>query len=384
MHVGPPEKLARNNSVFAAGLLLPSGGKPHNAMQCRQGSRIISRILDTEHTRSTNPMQLLSAYLKNHDTDNELVELIDILMVACKEIALQLREGALAGIHGTTSDTNVQGETQKKLDVISNDILKEVLLDNRLVRGVASEEEDEPVFGNPEGRFLVTFDPLDGSSNIDVNVSVGTIFSILEVPETGTPDSVDLFLQPGRKQVAAGYVLYGPSAVLALTTGHGVNMFTLAHTGDFLLTREQVSVPETTKEFAINMSNQRHWEPAMRNYVDDLLAGAEGPRGKNYNMRWIASMVAEVHRVLTRGGIFTYPWDSRDPKKPGKLRLMYEGNPMSMLIEQAGGLSTTCYQNIMDIQPAHIHQRVAVALGSREEVETAMQYHQDTPSIIQQ
>ncbi|MGD9859572.1 fructose-bisphosphatase class I [Marinobacterium iners] len=322
-------------------------------------------------------MQLLSNYLKHHDTDLELVELIDTLMIACKEIALQLREGALAGILGTTNDTNVQGETQKKLDVISNDVLKKVLLDNPLVRGLASEEEDDPVFGNPNGRFLVTFDPLDGSSNIDINVSVGTIFSILEAPEGATDDNVDMFLQAGRKQVASGYVLYGPSAVLALTTGHGVNMFTLAHTGDFLLTRENVKIPEETKEFAINMSNHRFWEPSMRNYVDDLLKGAEGPRGKNYNMRWIASMVAEVHRVLTRGGIFTYPWDAREPAKPGKLRLMYEGNPMSLLIEQAGGISSTCYSDILDIQPDHIHQRVSVALGSREEVETLLQYHCD-------
>ncbi|KEA65518.1 Fructose-1,6-bisphosphatase, type I [Marinobacterium lacunae] len=329
-------------------------------------------------------MQLLSAYLKHHNTDTELVELIETLMVACKEIALQLREGALAGIHGTTDNTNVQGETQKKLDIISNDILKEVLLDNPLVRGVASEEEDDPVFGNPNGRFLVTFDPLDGSSNIDINVSVGTIFSILEVPEGDAADSVELFLQPGRRQVAAGYVLYGPSAVLSLTTGEGVNMFTLAHTGDFLLTREDVKIPNSTKEFAINMSNHRFWEPAMRNYVGDLLSGSEGPREKNYNMRWIASMVAEVHRVLTRGGIFTYPWDSRDPQKPGKLRLMYEGNPMSMLVEQAGGRSTTCYSDILDVDPQHIHQRVAVALGSSEEVETLMRYHRETPSVIQQ
>ncbi len=320
-------------------------------------------------------MQLLSNYLKHHDTDLELVELIDTLMIACKEIALQLREGALAGVLGTTEDTNVQGETQKKLDVIANDVLKKVLLDNPLVRGLASEEEDDPVFGNPDGRYLVTFDPLDGSSNIDINVSVGTIFSILEVPEGATEDNVDMFLQSGRKQVASGYVLYGPSAVLTLTTGQGVQMFTLAHTGDFLLTRENVQIPTQTKEFAINMSNHRFWEPQMRNYVDDLLKGAEGPRGKNYNMRWIASMVAEVHRVLTRGGIFTYPWDSRDPSKPGKLRLMYEGNPMSLLIEQAGGLSTTCYDHILDVQPDHIHQRVAVALGSKEEVDTLHEYH---------
>jgi len=320
-------------------------------------------------------MQLLSNYLKHHDTDLELVELIDTLMIACKEIALQLREGALAGVLGTTEDTNVQGETQKKLDVISNEVLKKVLLDNPLVRGIASEEEDDPVFGNPEGRFLVTFDPLDGSSNIDINVSVGTIFSILEAPKDVQEDSVDMFLQAGRKQVAAGYVLYGPSAVLSLTTGQGVNMFTLAHTGDFLLTRENVQIPTQTKEFAINMSNHRFWEPQMRNYVDDLLKGAEGPRGKNYNMRWIASMVAEVHRVLTRGGLFTYPWDSRDPSKPGKLRLMYEGNPMSLLIEQAGGLSTTCYHDILDVEPKHIHQRVSVALGSKDEVEALHEYH---------
>ncbi|MBR9829219.1 MAG: class 1 fructose-bisphosphatase [Oceanospirillales bacterium] len=320
-------------------------------------------------------MQLLSNYLKHHNTDLELVELIDTLMIACKEIALQLREGALAGVLGTTEDTNVQGETQKKLDVISNDVLKKVLLDNPLVRGIASEEEDDPVFGNPDGRFLVTFDPLDGSSNIDINVSVGTIFSILEAPKDATEDSVDMFLQSGRKQLAAGYVLYGPSAVLVMSTGQGVNMFTLAHTGDFLLTREQVQIPVQTGEFAINMSNHRFWEEPMRNYIDDLLKGSDGPRGKNYNMRWIASMVAEVHRVLTRGGLFTYPWDSRDPSKPGKLRLMYEGNPMSLLIEQAGGISSTCYGDILDVEPDHIHQRVSVALGSKEEVEALLGYH---------
>ncbi|QEW05579.1 class 1 fructose-bisphosphatase [Nitrincola iocasae] len=321
-------------------------------------------------------MQLLSNFLKHKKIDTELVELIDTLMLACKEIALQLREGELAGVLGISDNTNIQGETQKKLDIISNEILKKVLLDNPLVRGVASEEEDHAVFGNPEGRFLVTFDPLDGSSNIDINVSVGTIFSVLEVPAGEHEDSDSLFLQPGTQQLAAGYVLYGPHAVLSLTTGDGVNMFTLAHTGDFLLTQEDVTVPETTAEFAINMSNQRFWEPAMRNYIDDLLAGTEGPRAQNYNMRWIASMVAEVHRILTRGGLFTYPWDSRDPKKPGKLRLMYEGNPMSMLIEQAGGVSSTCYQRIMEIQPEHIHQRVSVALGSREEVKALVEYHQ--------
>ncbi|RVU32138.1 MULTISPECIES: class 1 fructose-bisphosphatase [Neptunomonas] len=320
-------------------------------------------------------MQLLSQFLRRNETDEQLSDLIATLMVACKEIALKLRQGALAGIHGSTDNTNVQGETQKKLDVISNEILKTVLLNHSLVAGVASEEESNPVPGNKDGRFLVIFDPLDGSSNIDINVSVGTIFSILEAPAGEDFANEAAYLQSGRKQLASGYVLYGPSATLVLTTGHGVNMFTLSHTGDFLLSRENVLIPEETKEFAINMSNRRFWEPAMRNYVDDLLEGAEGPRGKNFNMRWVASMVAEVHRVLTRGGIFTYPWDERAPKKPGKLRLMYEGNPMSMLVEQAGGLATNCYRDIMDVEPDDIHERVSVALGSKKEVEALMSYH---------
>ncbi|MCP8690279.1 class 1 fructose-bisphosphatase [Marinobacterium sedimentorum] len=320
-------------------------------------------------------MQLLSQFLKHQKTDEQLVELINTLMVACKEIALQLREGELAGVLGTTDNTNVQGETQKKLDVIANDVLKKLLLDNPLVAGLASEEEDDPVPGNPNGRFLVTFDPLDGSSNIDIDVSVGTIFSVLEMAPGEDPALHKTYLQTGRRQVASGYVLYGPSAVLAMTTGQGVNFFTLAHTGDFILTRENVRIPPTTREFAINMSNQRHWEPAMQNYIGDLLLGSDGPRGKNYNMRWIASMVAEVHRVLTRGGIFSYPWDGREPAKPGKLRLMYEGNPMSFLIEQAGGIASTCYAPILDVQPSEIHERVSIALGSSEEVEALLSYH---------
>lgn len=320
-------------------------------------------------------MLLLNQHLKHNDTSDELIELIDSLMLSCKEIAIKLREGALAGVLGTSEGVNVQGETQKKLDIISNDILKAVLLDNPTVAGVASEEEDHPVPGNPDGKYLVTFDPLDGSSNIDVNVSVGTIFSILECPEGANGGDDSAYMQSGRKQVAAGYVLYGPCAVLVMTTGQGVNMYTLSHGGDFILTEEAVKIPEQTQEFGINMSNQRFWEPEMQSYVNDLLQGEEGPLGKRYNMRWVASMVAEVHRILTRGGIFMYPWDKRDPAKPGKLRLMYEGNPMSFLIEQAGGLSTTCYDDIMDIQPEKIHQRVAVGLGSKAEVETMLKYH---------
>ncbi|MGB1238335.1 MAG: class 1 fructose-bisphosphatase [Pseudomonadales bacterium] len=328
-------------------------------------------------------MQLLSQFLRHKETDEELTDLIATLMVACKEIALKLREGAISGVLGTTSNTNVQGETQKKLDVISNEILKKYLLGHTTVAGLASEEESEPVIANPNGKYLVIFDPLDGSSNIDINVSVGTIFSILEAnPAEGFHDEAP-YLQTGRKQLVSGYVLYGPAAVLVLTTGQGVNMFTLSNTGDFLLTRENVTIPEETQEFAINMSNYRHWEPAMRSYVDDLLEGVDGPRCKNYNMRWVAAMVAEIHRVLTRGGIFIYPWDARVPKKPGKLRLMYEGNPMSMLIEQAGGLASNCYSDIMDVEPEDIHERVSVAMGSKHEVEMLMEYHKRIDSVIE-
>lgn len=328
-------------------------------------------------------MQLLSQFLRREQLDEELTDLIATLMVACKEIALKLRQGAISGVLGSTTDVNVQGETQKKLDVISNEIMKKYLQSHTTVAGLASEEESEPVMANPDGKYLVIFDPLDGSSNIDINVSVGTIFSILEAsPAEGYHDEVP-YLQTGRKQLAAGYVLYGPSALLVLTTGNGVNMFTLSNTGDFLLTREKVMIPEETQEFAINMSNYRHWEPAMRSYVDDLLEGVDGPRGKNFNMRWVAAMVAEVHRILCHGGIFTYPWDARTPKKPGKLRLMYEGNPMSMLIEQAGGLATNCYSPIMDIEPVDIHERVSVSLGSKHEVEKLMEYHQKIDSIIE-
>jgi len=328
-------------------------------------------------------MQLLSQFLRHEQTDEELTDLIATLMVACKEITLKLRQGAISGVLGATTDVNVQGETQKKLDVISNEIIKKYLLGHLTVAGLASEEESEPVLANPNGKYLVVFDPLDGSSNIDINVTVGTIFSILEAdPAQGYHDEAP-FLQKGRKQLAAGYVLYGPSALLVLTTGNGVSMFTLSETGDFLLTREKVMIPQETQEFAINMSNYRHWEPAMRSYIDDVLEGVDGVRGKNFNMRWVAAMVAEIHRILTRGGIFIYPWDTRVPQKPGKLRLMYEGNPMSMLIEQAGGIATNCYRDILDVEPKDIHERVSVALGSKKEVEVLMDYHQRIDSIIE-
>jgi len=321
-------------------------------------------------------MQRLRTFLDHHCDDQALVAVIDGLMVACKDIAYRLHMASLAGVLGSAEQENVQGECQKKLDVISNDLIKYCLKGMPEVKGMASEEEADPVACNPDGEFLVLFDPLDGSSNIDVNVTVGTIFSVLKASANDDATHESTYLQSGKQQVAAGYVLYGPSTLLVLTTGNGTHTFTLdPRVGEFFLQREHVKVPATTKEFAINMSNQRFWLPQMQNYVADLLAGEEGPLGKRYNMRWIASMVAEIHRILTRGGIFMYPYDSREPQKPGKLRLMYEGNPMSMLIEQAGGKASTAFEDIVAVEPTSIHQRVSVVMGSADEVETVIRYH---------
>ncbi|WP_420589837.1 class 1 fructose-bisphosphatase [Bacterioplanoides sp.] len=321
-------------------------------------------------------MQRLRTFLDQHCDNLAVTEIIDGLMVACKDITHQLHLGSLAGILGSAEQENVQGECQKKLDVISNDLIKDTLAKIPAVQGIASEEEDDPVACNKDGEYLVLFDPLDGSSNIDVNVTVGTIFSILKAAPGSDAGEQEAYLQAGTEQVAAGYVLYGPSTLLVLTVGKGVFSFTLdPRDGEFFLQRENIQIPAETQEFAINMSNQRFWLPEMQNYVADLLQGEEGPLGKRYNMRWIASMVAEIHRILTRGGIFMYPYDKRDPKKPGKLRLMYEGNPMSMLVEQAGGKASTAFEDIMNVKPEGIHQRVSVVMGSASEVDTVVKYH---------
>ncbi|WP_396587078.1 class 1 fructose-bisphosphatase [Bermanella sp. R86510] len=320
-------------------------------------------------------MQTVQQILEKNHTSASLAQAIHCVLESSKEISKLLQKGAMAGVLGCAGNENVQGETQKKLDVISNDLLKDNLSKCPVVAGIASEEEDLPVAANDDGQYLVIYDPLDGSSNIDINVTVGTIFSIL--PSQGKDTSEEAtYLQSGRKQLAAGYVLYGPATMLVMTTGHGVDIFTLdPDKNEFVLTQEQATITPSTKEFAINMSNQRFWAKPVQNYVSDLLQGEEGPLGKRYNMRWIAAMVAEVHRIINRGGIFMYPWDSREPSKPGKLRLMYEGNPMAMLVEQAGGLAVDGDINILDIEPSQIHQRVPVFLGSKEEVSTALGYH---------
>ncbi len=318
----------------------------------------------------------LSDYLSRHSTSDTLKQLISSLAEVSIAIRDDLAGGALNDILGAAGGENVQGEEQKKLDVIANDRIKHALAALPSVRGIASEEEDEVVAGHTDGEFLVTFDPLDGSSNIDINSMVGTIFSVLGSRAAGAVSEVE-FLQPGRQQLAAGYVLYGPSMMLVLTTGNGVAMFTYdSRCGHYLLTEERVKIAPQCQEFAINMSNQRHWHPAMQRYIAELLQGKEGPRGKNYNMRWVAAMVADVHRILCRGGLFCYPWDARKPEQAGKLRLMYEANPMGLLVEQAGGKVCTPDGNILDIQPEHIHQRVPVILGAANEVALCQSYHQ--------
>jgi len=306
--------------------------------------------------------------------------LIEVVARACKSISQAVNNGALGGVLGTAESENVQGEIQNKLDIIANEVLIEANEWGGHLAAMASEEmEGIHVVPNryPQGEYLLLFDPLDGSSNIDVNVSIGTIFSVLKKPE-GVGVSEQDFLQAGNKQVAAGYCIYGPQTTLVLTVGQGVAMFTLdREQGSFVLTQRDMTIPEDTKEFAINMSNMRHWDTPVKRYIDDCLQGKEGPRGKDFNMRWIASMVADVHRILTRGGVFIYPWDQREPGKAGKLRLMYEANPMGFLVEQAGGAATNGQQRILDIVPDTLHQRVSVMLGSKNEVERVTRYHQE-------
>ncbi len=334
----------------------------------------------------------LSRYLVEQQRDKghipaDLRLLLEVVARACKSISHAVNKGALGGVLGSADSENVQGEVQKKLDIIANEVLIEANEWGGHLAAMASEEMDSIHLvpqHYPRGEYLLLFDPLDGSSNIDVNVSVGTIFSVLKKTEhTNSKDAQNApgvteqdFLQAGQQQVAAGYCVYGPQTTLVLTVGDGVAMFTLdREQGSFVLTQENVQVPADTQEFAINMSNMRHWDEPVRRYIDECLKGKEGPRGKDFNMRWVASMVADVHRILTRGGVFMYPWDKREPNKPGKLRLLYEANPMSWLIEQAGGASTNGKDRILGIQPSQLHERVSVILGSKNEVDRLTAYH---------
>jgi fructose-1,6-bisphosphatase I len=313
------------------------------------------------------------------DASGTFSMLLSNIVTACKEISHLVNRGNLVGVLGSAESENIQGEVQKKLDVITNDIMVNALNWTGHLAGMASEEVDDIIAipaQYPKGKYLALFDPLDGSSNIDVNLTVGTIFSILRCREGVDPVAED-FLCKGSEQVCAGFVLYGPSTMMVLTTGHGVNGFTLDQDiGEFILTHPAMKIPEETSEFAINMSNQRFWEPPVKRYIEECLQGTEGPREKNFNMRWIASLVAEVYRILTRGGVFLYPYDLRDLSKSGRLRIMYEANPMAFIIEQAGGACSTGRERILDIKPSHIHQRVPLILGSKREVERIVAYHE--------
>ena len=313
------------------------------------------------------------------DASGTFSMLLSNIVTACKEISHLVNRGNLVGVLGSAESENVQGEVQKKLDVITNDIMVNALNWTGHLAGMASEEVDDIIAipaQYPKGKYLALFDPLDGSSNIDVNLTVGTIFSILRCREGVDPVVYD-FLRKGSEQVCAGFVLYGPSTMMVLTTGHGVNGFTLDQDiGEFILTHPSMKIPEETSEFAINMSNQRFWEPPVKRYIEECLQGTEGPREKNFNMRWIASLVAEVYRILTRGGVFLYPYDLRDLSKSGRLRIMYEANPMAFIKEQAGGACSTGRERILDIKPSHIHQRVPLILGSKREVERIVAYHE--------
>jgi fructose-1,6-bisphosphatase len=331
----------------------------------------------------------------------DLIALVNDIQTACKYIAIAVARGALSGMpsrsalgghaplgqpgglmggaSGSAGSVNAQGEDQKPLDLIANDIMLKSCEWGGHLAGMVSEELEAPwpiPAQYPRGRYLLVFDPLDGSSNLDVNVTVGTIFSVLRAPEGITDPTPEDFLQPGTRQVCAGYALYGPAAMIVLTLGTGVHGFTLdPEIGAYILTHPNLAIAEETQEFAVNASNQRFWEPPVKRYVEECIAGRSGPRGKDFNMRWIASLVAEVHRILMRGGLFMYPRDTRDPAKPVRLRLLYEASPMAMLIEQAGGKASTGRQRILDIVPEALHQRVPVILGSALEVERIVRYH---------
>lgn len=321
-------------------------------------------------------MTTLANYLNADASNPALNDVITTVTNVGKTISQLLRKGALADILGEAGNQNVQGEEQKKLDVLANDLLLEALANNAHCAGVASEELDDATPANADGSLLVLFDPLDGSSNIDINMAVGTIFSILPYQRQGQISANSDFLQAGNQQLAAGYLLYGTSTVLALTIADNVVMFSLdPDSNDYVLIEEDVQIDADTSEYAINASNYRYWQAPMQQYIDELIAGKTGVRGRDFNTHWVAAMVGDVHRILCRGGLFTYPFDTKDANKAGKLRLMYEANPMSLLIERASGAATDAVQRILDIEPTDIHQRVPVVLGSKNEVDYVKNLH---------
>ena len=350
--------------------------------------------LTTRTHRSTLTQFLIEERRRYPNASGDFNALILDVALACKAIARAVAFGELGGVTGNHAaeaggSVNVQGETQKKLDVLSNDVFIRRTEWAGNLAGMASEEMDLPYqipAQYPRGKYLIVFDPLDGSSNIDVNVSVGSIFSILRASQAVIDSGRDVveadFLQPGAQQLAAGYALYGPTTMLVLTVGDGVHGFTLDPTlGEFMLTHPKLMIPQDTQEFAINASNSRFWEAPVKRYVDECLAGKTGARDKDFNMRWIASMVAEAHRILMRGGVFLYPRDSKDASKPGRLRLLYEANPIGMIMEQAGGRASTGEQPMLSVQPTSLHQRIGLVFGSKNEVERIERYHAEPVKV---
>ncbi len=331
--------------------------------------------------RTTLTQFLIEERRQHPGATGEFNALVLDIALACKAIAKAVAHGALAGVLGDATSTNVQGETQKRLDIIANETFLRSAEWGGHLAGIVSEEAAEPLrvpSRYPKGKYLLAFDPLDGSSNIDVNVAVGSIFSILDAPHPGVDAAPEDFLQPGTRQVCAGYAIYGPATMLVLSVGTGVHGFTLdPQLSEFFLTHRDIRIPAATAEFAINASNCRFWEPAVKRYIDECLAGRNGPRGKDFNLRWVASLVAELHRILMRGGVFLYPRDSRDAQRLGRLRLLYEANPVAFLVEQAGGRASTGYQRILDVQPHALHQRVGFVFGSSDEVDRIEAYHRD-------
>ncbi|HNV73564.1 MAG TPA: class 1 fructose-bisphosphatase [Gemmatimonadaceae bacterium] len=333
--------------------------------------------------RSTLTQFIIEERRRAPGATGELNALITNVALACKAIARRVAYGALSDVVGVTGTHNVQGEAQLKLDVLSNGIFLRANEWGGQVSGMASEEMEDIYVIPPEypkGKYLLLFDPLDGSSNVDVNVSVGSIFSILRAPRPGEAPSLEDFLQPGTEQVCAGYAIYGPCTMLVLTLGKGTHAFTLdPMLGEWVLSHPDLRIPQQAREFAINASNSRFWEPAVKRYVDECLAGQSGPRGADFNMRWIASLVAETHRILLRGGVFLYPRDTRDGKKPGRLRVLYETNPIAFLVEQAGGMASTGHGRALEVAPTALHQRIGYVFGSAEEVARIERYHNEEP-----
>jgi fructose-1,6-bisphosphatase I/sedoheptulose-1,7-bisphosphatase len=337
--------------------------------------------------KSTLTQFLIEQRRRAPEATGDLNALITAVSLACKAISRKVAYGSLAygaeGIPAAAGSINVQGEEQKPLDILSNQMFLRANEWGGHCAGMVSEEMDEVFLLPPQyprGKYLLLFDPLDGSSNIDVNVSVGSIFSVLRAVTPEQDPKAEDFLQPGTQQVCAGYAIYGPSTMLVLSMGQGTHAFTLDPLlGEWVHSHPNLQIPKTTREFAINASNSRFWEPAVKRYVDECLAGRIGPRGADFNMRWIASLVAETHRILMRGGVFLYPRDTKDPSKSGRLRLLYEANPISMLIEQAGGSASTGRTRLLDVQPESLHQRIGFVFGSSDEVSRIEGYHRDDP-----